>query len=426
MASSQGMDIVKQMQDEVAILQSDVDALHAQVEEKNEQIRHSKRERIRMRTGLNTDTGGGKAMKDLMNQLRKLQLDVSHQHDVVTGLDDQLDHHKLELSKAQKTLEGLDDDRRDVEELMQREDRKFAQTHERLQTLKQEVERRTARVDEQEASLQLKEEEMQAERRRAGMGDAHKMAEDLAELDRLKELLTGLEEEMADADDALSEKTDDLRSQEQDTAYLKQSTVSLTTERQQMTRSVEQLKIECEQLRQDHQDRTLDLKTITADVHFITVKLRDTENECERQRARARALADDAQSNDLQKRRSRQDLEVLILQSREREGLLRELRGKHAAGKESLERCEHVLAKKTEQLKNADQIANRRVEMLERQVELKREIRQQERETIEAIDQRIRRERERDIDAARFRTAEQVRQIDNEVAASNLGKRSTN
>ena len=32
---------------------------------------------------------------------------------------------------------------------------------------------------------------------------------------RLKELLTGLEEEMADADDALSEKTDDLRSQEQ-------------------------------------------------------------------------------------------------------------------------------------------------------------------------------------------------------------------
>ena len=38
--------------------------------------------------------------------------------------------------------------------------------------------------------------------------------------------------------------------------------------------------------------------------------------QCERQRARARALADDAQSNDLQKRRSRQDLEVLILQSR--------------------------------------------------------------------------------------------------------------
>ena len=83
-----------------------------------------------MAPGLNTDTGGGKAMKDLMNQvspnalpvqrallqssgamrvrgsslhrpkatalcvdvaqLRKLQLDVSHQHDVVTG---QCSHH---------------------------------------------------------------------------------------------------------------------------------------------------------------------------------------------------------------------------------------------------------------------------------------------------------------------------------------------
>lgn len=104
--------------------------------------------------------------------------------------------------------EEIEDDIAENTQLVEGEERQQRQNAGRLQELERtKAERETRRLElerrAEQADAQLQEERV----RSASMGTGPDLAEKLKELDKLKELLDPLEDEMADAEDKLAGKT---------------------------------------------------------------------------------------------------------------------------------------------------------------------------------------------------------------------------
>eukprot|EP01050_Picozoa_sp_SAG11_P010178 SAG11_NODE_1006_length_6209_cov_3.553846_1_plen_221_part_00 len=171
-------DMMEQFREEIGELQKDLESLQAQINEKNSEMGALRKEKIRIRTGLGGDGGGGGDLKELMAELRKLQMTLQEDVDSTSLLDDDISRYKLNLMQDKQTLQSLDEEMRDYEKQAADEERKQRLLQEKKRKLQSEVDSRSSSLEAMDQRLEQTELQMQEERSRASnVKRSHEMAE---------------------------------------------------------------------------------------------------------------------------------------------------------------------------------------------------------------------------------------------------------
>jgi len=129
-------------------------------------------------------------------------------------------------------------------------------------------------------------------------------------------------------------------------------------------------------------------------------------------------MAEEMQLSDGQIRQAKQQLDQLHYTARERAAEHQQLSNKKAQAQEALQRAERMVEVLKEKVQHAEEIAEWRMRKLERQLDVKKGLREMELTEVERLGARLRDEKQREIEALREKFETQERHIDEEA---NLG-----
>jgi chromosome segregation ATPase len=412
-------DIMAQVEEEILELRSELQQLDAQIEEKTQETRKLKKEKIRMRTGLGGDAAGGD-LKDLMRQLRALQVQVAQEADASSLLDDDISKIKMDVMQHQSTLQTLADENNDYDSQIATEERKQRQLQDKHRKIQRESDAVTQQVEELERRLEEAEQLIVQQRQRAGsMTKASEMADQLAELDRLTELQYGLEEEMGDSEELLSEKLRDLEKKQKERQLMEKKVRGLEAERDQLKYTAGNLKSDITSKERNSASKREKLETLRTDIEYIKVKIEESRSDIEGKTNRMRQMAEDTQHGDNQAQQALQTLQQLHNTKEQRLAAHQQLVNQQMQGKDALQRADRMVAVLKEKVKHAEEIADWRMRKVERQLDVQRALREREVEMTEMMAERLRQEKQREIGEVRKKISQQEEQID---VDSNLGK----
>jgi len=404
--------LMSEVQQEVLLLQKELDSLNSTLSEKTSELKREKKEKMRRRLDISNSPSA--AMKQHMAQLRETQKQVTEANDRLMELEEEIDKYVLQTSTSMKTLQQLKEEKEEAEAEMAEEERKYQRTLEKYQKLEQEVALRTQNLEIMEKRFTAKDEQMLAERQRASMnhGNTNKIAEDLEELDRLRELLAQMEEDMADAVEAIEQKQKTLEQRKQERKFLEEGLASMAQERDKIMYQTSGMRQEALMKEAEVRQKAEELENLKKDVEFIKTRMREVEEEAEAYRQRTKQLMQEASNADSEMQQARHDIEGYMDQLRERESLLKDLKARFTRAQEQLGQAEKTCASYRDKLLKVDQIAKWRLRKLERQIQIKQDIRRREREQIALIKERARTEKERELAAVRASIREKEDTID--------------
>lgn len=377
---------MSKVREEVKILQQEYDSLLAELERKGQELVHLKSERTRKRRDALSETPAAN-MKNLVERLRSLQNSIAVNTDRALQLDDMLDETRMSQLKLASKKSENDDDVREMRENMDYEMTRNAQMKQQYAELEQEFKVREQNLNLIEQQQGFASQKLMAERKKAMLSDTHgQLADDLALLDGLKELLPQLDEEIAEAEMLLRERNETLRDRMSEREFLQAHLDSLAPMGGGTAYGG---------------DPDANIAQLIIEVELIKEMILNVEEDVARTEEEKFGVLNESSAVDAEISAYKEKQGYLRQSLAERETLIRDRRAELEEQNSAWKRAEHVAKVNREKLGKADEIEQWRLRKLQKQIEIKKQIRDKERQEIAKIVEKARRIKAQEIAALR-------------------------
>ena len=411
-------DVTAQIQEEVTILQGELDRISAKTSEIKSAIRATKKEMTRIRSGLGGGGGGGGGgdVSSLMAKLRDTQDAISKEEQDGTQVDSDMEAEQLQLYDLQQTAEQLEEEIQESTAAVQNEERKQRQAQERHTAAEREAQVRAGRLEQLARLIQDMDRQLQAERARgASMGGAAELADQLAELDTLKGLLNGLEEDMADGEEILAERDEKLEAAVKQRESMEMVMRGMVGERDQLKHATKQMKTDLEKREREMSEKEAQRDTFKSDIETIRGAVDGARGDAETMRLKMRSMQQEIMACEGAAQHSRAQLQALQYTAREREANMEQLtqRKRHMEAVE--EEANKVLTELEERVENAGEQGEWAVGRLQRVLEIKARLKVKEHEKMAELLESCREQKDSDLQKLREQTEESERKLERDA-----------